>query len=98
MRACRCPTLGVSAGARTSNGQVFARRLFPRLVQKPCLRALFEEQAVKSDKDLKFGQNFMRRCFPKLSQAQKDELLEWEAKLCCRCDEAVRLFSEPAKH
>ena len=38
--------------------------------------------------------NVMRRCFPQLSQAQKDELLEWEAMLREPAD-AQRLAFQP---
>ena len=41
--------------------------------KKTSLSALFDVRAAKTDKVLRFGQNFMKRCFPKLSQAQKDE-------------------------
>ena len=51
-------------------------------LQKPSLKALFEAHAVKNDQELKFGQNFMLRCYPQLSQEQMDELAEWEAMLC----------------
>ena len=36
----------------------------------------------RTDKELRFGKNFMLRCYPQLSQEQKDELAEWEAMLC----------------
>ena len=42
-----------------------------------------------------FGKNFMNGCFPKLSQQQKDVLLEWEAMLCEPAD-AERLAAQPA--
>ena len=64
-------------------------------LQKPSLKALFEAHTVKNDKELKFGQNFMCRCYPKLSQEQKDELAEWEAMLC-DAGEGERLAFRPA--
>ena len=64
-------------------------------LQKPSLKSLFEAHAVKNDQGLKFGQNFMRRCYPKLSQGQKDELAEWEAMLC-EPGEGERLAFRPA--
>ena len=64
-------------------------------LQKPSLKSLFEVHAVKNDQGLKFGQNFMRRCYPKLSQGQKDELAEWEAMLC-EPGEGERLAFRPA--
>ena len=48
----------------------------------PSLKAIFEVNASNSDKELKFGRNFMSRCYPQLSQQQKDVLAEWEAMLC----------------
>ena len=64
-------------------------------LQKPSLKSFFEVHAVKNDQGLKFGQNFMRRCYPKLSQGQKDELAEWEAMLC-EPGEGERLAFRPA--
>ena len=64
-------------------------------LQKPSLKALFEAHAVKNDKELKFGQNFMLRCYPQLSQEQMDELAEWEAMLC-DAGEGERLAFQPA--
>ena len=64
-------------------------------LQKPSLKALFETHTVKNNKELKFGQNFMCRCYPKLSQEQKDELAEWEAMLC-DAGEGERLAFRPA--
>ena len=64
-------------------------------LQKPSFKSLFEVHAVKNDQGLKFGQNFMRRCYPKLSQGQKDELAEWEAMLC-EPGEGERLAFRPA--
>ena len=46
-------------------------------LQKPSLKAFFEVHAAKTDKELRFGKNFMLRCYPQLSQEQKDELAEW---------------------
>ena len=51
-------------------------------LRKPSLKAVFDAHAAKSDKHMKFGQNFMSRCFPQLSQQQKDVLAEWETMLC----------------
>ena len=64
-------------------------------LQKPSRKSLFEAHAVKNEQGLKFGQNFMRRCYPKLSQGQKDELAEWEAMLC-EPGESERLALRPA--
>ena len=64
-------------------------------LQKPSLKALFEAHAVKNDQELKFGQNFMLRCYPQLSQEQMDELAEWEAMLC-DAGEGERLAFRPA--
>ena len=50
--------------------------------RKPSLKAIFDVHAAGSDAEIKFGKNFMSRCFPKLSQQQQDVLLEWEAMLC----------------
>ena len=48
-------------------------------LRKPSFKAIFEAHAAQIDKEIKFGQNFMGRCFRKLSQQQKDVLAEWEA-------------------
>ena len=40
-------------------------------LRKVSLKALFEVHAAKTDKELRFGKNFMLRCYPQLSQEQK---------------------------
>ena len=45
-------------------------------LRKVSLKALFEVHAAKTDKELRFGKDFMLRCYPQLSQEQKDELAE----------------------
>ena len=64
-------------------------------LRKVSLKAIFSVSAANSDSELQFGLNFMRRCFPKLSQQQKDVLLEWEGMLCEPAD-AERLAAQPA--
>ena len=64
-------------------------------LRKVSLKAIFNVNAANSDSELQFGLNFMRRCFPKLSQQQKDVLLEWEAMLCEPAD-AERLAAQAA--
>ena len=64
-------------------------------LRKPSLKAILDVHAAGSDAEIKFGKHFMSRCFPKLSQEQKDVLLEWEAMLCEPAD-AERLAAQPA--
>ena len=63
-------------------------------LRKPCLTAIFDVHAAGGDTQMTFGKNFMNRCFPKLSQQQKDVLLEWEAMLCEPAD-AEPLAAQP---
>lgn len=51
--------------------------------------------AAKEDKELRFAKNFMTRCYPKHSPAQRDLLAEWEVILC-EPAHAERLASQPA--
>ena len=44
-------------------------------LRKVSLKAIFSASAANSDSELQFGLNFMRRCFPKLSQQQKGHAL-----------------------
>ena len=64
-------------------------------LRKPSLKAVFDAHAAKSDKHMKFGQNFMSRCFPQLSQQQQDVLAEWEAMVCEPADDQF-LAVQPA--
>ena len=82
-RLCVSPEHAADAAQFAEFTALLERRAdFFQSLRKPSLEACFEVHAVKKDRDLKFGQNFMRRSIPKLSQEQKDELAEWEAMLC----------------
>ena len=49
---------------------------------KSSLEACFLTHKSKTDKDLKFGQNFFHRKAASLTEAQKEELARWEAEIC----------------
>ena len=49
---------------------------------KSSLEACFLTHKSKTDKDLKFGQNFFHRKTASLTAAQKEELARWEAEIC----------------
>ena len=53
-----------------------------RELGKSSLEACFFTNKSKTDKDLKFGQNFFRRKAASLTDAQKEELAKWEAEIC----------------
>ena len=95
-RLCVSPEHAADAAQFAEFTALLERRAdFFQSLRKPSLEACFEVHAVKKDRDLKFGQNFMRRSIPKLSQEQKDELAEWEAMLC-DAGEGERLAFRPA--
>ena len=49
---------------------------------KKCLKDCFFSNKSNKDKDFKFGQNFFLRKAASLTEAQKEELATWEAKIC----------------
>ena len=49
---------------------------------KKCLKDCFFSNKSNKDKDFKFGQNFFSRKAASLTQAQKEVLAKWEAKIC----------------
>ena len=64
-------------------------------LRKPSLKAIFDVSAASTDAEMTFGKNFINQSFPKLSQEQKDVLLEREATLCEPAD-AEHWAAQPA--